>query len=96
MQTTVDWSSHIISKPGNPVYYSLDYSSFTKTTNYDKDDRLTITEGEDTVDNLDYNPEDTAYDVWYLDGSGYWPEPQTEIETAVKERLTTKYFNDDV
>lgn len=95
MQTKVDWSSHIISKPGNPVYYSLDYSSFTKTTNYDKDTELTITEGEDVVDNLDYNPEDTAYDVWYLDGSGYWPEPQTEIETAVKERLTTKYFNDD-
>lgn len=49
----------------------------------------------ETIDNPDYNPDDMAYDVWYLDGSGYWPTPSTENETKVKNRLYNRYFIDD-
>lgn len=90
-----DWDYHIISVEGNPVYYHLDYSNFPKSTNYDKDTSETITVDGETVDNPDYNPDDIAYDVWYLDGTGYWPTPATENETKVKNRLESRYFVDD-
>lgn len=109
-QQYTTWSDHVIESEGNPVYYTLDYSNFTKTTNYDKDEDITMLNPsyiEDEtqrpadynepqyIDNPDYNPGDIAYDVWYLDGTGYWPEPTTEEETLVKDRMTTKFFNDD-
>lgn len=110
LQLYTTWDDHILENNGNPVYYSLDYSNFSKTTNYDKDERVTILNPDyiedesqrpadydepQYIDNPDYNPGDIAYDVWYLDGSGYWPDAETEDETIVKERMTEKYFNDD-
>lgn len=98
---------HIVKTEGNRDRYKLDVTSLTKTYNYDRNENVVIpnplytvggTEPE-TIVNLNYNPGEYAFDVWYLDGYGWEYAATTEPTlndgsdlSEVKNRLEAKYF----
>lgn len=83
------------------VYTESDYTS-SSITYYITDDGSSYSAAPTLyVDNIDYNPGETAFDVWYLDGYGwinaYTSDTSTDDTSLanVKARLTTKYFTYD-
>lgn len=85
--TSTTWNDHIVGIEGNRVQYKLDVSNLKKSYNYDRNDNAL---------SPDYNPGETTFDVWYLDGYGWEEASSNESGLAeVKTRLTEKYFKYD-
>ena len=104
---TTSWMDHIVELEGSRERYKLDVTSLVKSYNYDRDENAVIpnplyTVGgsePETIVNLNYNPGEYAFDVWYLDGYGWEGAATTEPTLNngsdlddVKTRLELKYF----